>query len=161
MPVYHFTIHAYRSWRPDHPRGYTQRGKGYRAPDIEAAHEYEDRAKQAPAQFGLEVQRLLIRIAHDFCARRKMRLHAVGNEDGHVHYVLSWRGYSDWHEVMRRLKNVLSSVLNQQLNTPGKRWFVRGGSRKRVSNVKHLEHLKRKYLPSHPGLCWSEEMPLP
>ena len=37
MPVYHITLHAYRSWSPDHPRGYTRRGKGYQKPDPEQA----------------------------------------------------------------------------------------------------------------------------
>ena len=161
MPVYHFTTHAYRNWRPDHPRGYTRRGAGYQACDIEEAHHYDDRAKQERAAFDRDVQRILIRVAHDFCRRRKMRLHAVGSEEGHVHYVISWHGFADWHEVLRRLKNVLSTVLNDHFRTPGKRWFVRGASRKRVSNLAHLDHLKRKYLPDHPGLFWSEEMPLP
>src|SRR3954469_18426954 len=112
MPVYHLTLHSYRSWRPDHPRGYTKRGKGYQPPDPEAARRYDKRAKQDAAKFEREVQALLIRFAHDFCARRKYRLHGVGNEEGHVHLALSWRGFSDWHEVMRRLKNVLSLNLN-------------------------------------------------
>jgi REP element-mobilizing transposase RayT len=161
MPVYHFTLHAYRSWRPDHPRGYTQRGKGYQPPDPDAAARYDERAAQPPAAFDLEVQRVLIRFAHDFCARRNYRLHAVGNEIGHAHFILSWPGFSDWHEVMRRLKNALSTCLNKHFNTPGRKWFVRGGSRKRVSALSHLSHLQTKYLPSHPGLCWCEGSALP
>jgi hypothetical protein len=70
VPVYHFTLHAYRSWSPDHPRGYTQRGKGYQPPDAEQAEKYDQRAKQPVATFDPEVQKLLIRIAHDFCKRR-------------------------------------------------------------------------------------------
>ena len=30
MAVYHFTIHAYRSWRPDNPRGYVHHTAFYR-----------------------------------------------------------------------------------------------------------------------------------
>ena len=161
MAVYHFTVHAYRNWRPDHPRGYTRRGRGYQRCDPEQADAYDDRAKQPPATFAPDVQVMLVRAAHEFCRRRRMRLHAVGNEEGHVHYVLSWRGYADWHEVMRRLKNVLATVLNAHFGTPGKRWFVRGGSRKRVADRAHLDHLKTRYLPDHPGLFWCEEMPLP
>ena len=161
MPVYHFTVHAYRSWSPGHPRGYTRRGRGYQPSDDERAHEYNDRAKQDPAKFASDVQTILIRVAHEFCDRRKWRLHAVGNEEGHVHYVLSWPGYADWHEVVRRLKNVLSTELNRTFGTPGNRWFVRGASRKRVGDRAHLLHLKTSYLPNHPGLFWSEEMRLP
>jgi REP element-mobilizing transposase RayT len=161
MPVYHFTLHAYRSWRPDHPRGYTKRGKGYQAPSAEEAEKHDERAAQPPAEFDLETQRLLIRFAHDFCERRKYRLHAVGNEIGHSHYVLSWHGFSDWHEVMRRLKNVLTMSLNKQFRTPRRKWFVRGGSRKRVTSPTHLKHLQTRYLPNHPGLCWCDGSPLP
>src|SRR2546430_15039059 len=107
MPVYHFTLHAYRSWRPDHPRGYTRRGKGYQPPDPEQARNYDERAKQDPAKFVREGQILLIRFSHDFCQRRKFRLHGVANEEGQVHFALSWRRFSDWHEAMRRLKNTL------------------------------------------------------
>jgi hypothetical protein len=161
MPVYHFTLHAYRSWRPDHPRGYTRRGKGYQKPDPEQARKYDERARQDPAKFVHEVQILLIRFAHEFCQRRKFRLHGAGNEAGHVHYALSVQGYCDWHEVMRRLKNVLSLILNRHFNTPGKRWFVRGGSRKRVLDLTHLNRLLLKYFPDHPGPFWREGMPLP
>ena len=58
--VVHFTLHAYRNWRPDHPRGYTKRNSGYLPPDPEEARNYDERAKQDPAQFDLEVQKCLI-----------------------------------------------------------------------------------------------------
>jgi len=159
--VIHYTFHAYRNWRPDHKRGYTKRKKGYQPPDPEQARKYDERAKQEPATFDHETQKLLIRIAHDFCSRRKMRLHAVGNEEGHVHYVISWAGFSDPHEVERRLKNILSTELNRHYKTPGRRWFVRGGSLKRVSNSAHLDRLLGKYLPDHPGIFWKEKLALP
>jgi hypothetical protein len=137
------------------------RGKGYQPPDADAAEQYDERAAQPPAEFDLETQRLLVRFAHDFCARRKYRLHAVGNEIGHAHFIRSWHGFSDWHEVMRRLKNTLSTCLNKHFQTPGRKWFVRGGSRKRVSHQSHLTRLLNKYLPDHPGLFWCEGSPLP
>ena len=161
MPCYHFTIHAYRSWSPSHPRGYTERGNGYQPSSPETAADYDDRAKQLPAIFTREVQRLLVHIAHEFCQRRKYRLHAVGNEDRHVHYALSWSGFSDWHEIARRLKNILGIELNKHFSTPSKRWFVRGASRKRVTDQKHLNHLINTYLPDHPGIFWKEGMRLP
>jgi hypothetical protein len=70
MAVYHFTLHAYRSWRPDHPRGYTKRGKGYQPPDPEQAKKYDERAKQDPVKFVLEAQRVIIRVSHEFCTER-------------------------------------------------------------------------------------------
>ena len=161
MPVYHFTLHAYRSWRADHPRGYTKRGKGYQPPDPDEAKRRDERAKQDPAKFEEEVQIQIIRITHDFCRRRKMRFHGAGNEEGHTHLVLSWRSYMAWHEVMRRLKNVLATELNKHFNTPGKQWFVRGGSRKRVRDEKHLDRLLDKYFPDHPGVYWREGVVIP
>ncbi len=161
MPVYHFTLHAYRNWRPDHPRGYTKRGKGYQPPDPEEAKKYDERAQQEPAEFSRVVQALIIRFTHDFCARRRFRFHGAANEPGHIHLVLSWRGYSAWNEVLRRMKNLLTTKLNQYFNTPAQRWFVRGGSRKRVGNSGHLAYLLNTYLPDHRGVCWRDGLPLP
>lgn len=110
--------------------------------------------------FTREVQCIIIRTTAEFCARRKYRFHGSGNDDSHTHLLLSWRGYSSWHEVMRRLKNVLSLQLNRELNIK-RQWFVRGGSRKRVRDDKHLDHLLDKYFPDHPGLFWCEGAALP
>jgi len=160
MPVYHFTLHAYRSWRPDHPRGYTRRGKGYQPPDPQAAEEYDARASNEPAIFTLEVQRLIVRITHDFCTRRKFRFHGSGNDPSHTHLVINWRSYSSWEEILRRLKNILALELNRAFNCKQK-WFVRKGSRKRVKDNAHLKHLLDKYFPDHPGIFWRDGMALP
>jgi hypothetical protein len=159
MPVYHFTLHAYRSWRPDHKRGYTQRKKGYLPPDPEQARKYDERAREGPVVFTRDVQRVIIRTTADFCARRKFRFHGSGNDESHSHLLISWRGYSHWNEVMRRLKNILSLELNKCFNCK-RQWFVRGGSRKRVSKVAHLNHLLDRYFPDHPGLFWREGQPI-
>lgn len=161
MPVYHFTIHAYRSWRPDHARGYVRKGKGYLALDPKMAQAYDEAARQSPSNFATQVQSLMIHIAQEFCTRSRFRLHAIGNEFNHVHFVLSWRGFLPWYEVMRRLKGNLSATLNKRLNCSGRRWFVRGGSRKRVTSARHLEHLVTEYLPNHSGVFWREGQPLP
>jgi hypothetical protein len=99
----------------------------YLPPDPEEAQKYDERAKQDPAQFTRDVQKILIRTAYDFCHRRKFRLHGAGNELGHAHFAVSWRGYSDADQVMRRLKNILSTTLNKTFNTPGKRGSCEGG----------------------------------
>jgi hypothetical protein len=77
------------------------------------------------------------------------------------HIVTSWREYSDPAEFLRRLKNVLATELNKFFETPGKRWFVRVGSKKPVNYRKHLDYLLDEYLPDHPGVFWKEGMPLP
>jgi hypothetical protein len=66
MPVYHFTFHAYRNWRPDHPRGYVRKKKGVLPPDPEQARKYDERAKGEPVIFDEAIQRILIRGAKIF-----------------------------------------------------------------------------------------------
>jgi hypothetical protein len=159
--IYHFTIHAHGDWRPDHPRGYTKRGKGYQPPDPEEAQKRDERATQEPVEFSRDVQALLIHTTHDFCVTRRFRLLGMGNEKGHTHIVISWNTFCAWEEVLRRLKNVLTTALNRHFNTPGQHWFVRGGSRKRVERSGHLIYLLDTYLPDHGGIFWREGMPLP
>src|SRR5205807_157183 len=51
VPVYHFTFHAYRNWRPDHPRGYIPKGQGVQPADEEMAEQYDRNASQEPVKF--------------------------------------------------------------------------------------------------------------
>jgi hypothetical protein len=67
VAVYHFTIHAYRNWRPDHRRGYTKKGKGYLPPDPNAAREYDERAEQPAVVFTDEIQKQILLFADDIC----------------------------------------------------------------------------------------------
>jgi len=161
MAVYHFTLHAYRSWSPSHPRGYTQRGKGYQPPDPKKAEEYDDCAKFPKVHFDQMVQEILILGAYDICQRRGWRLHAVGTDPSHVHVIVSWRGFRPWHDVMDKLKNILSLLLGRATGKAGHRWFVANGSRKRVMNRDHLNYLVTQYLPDHPGVFWREGKLLP
>ena len=62
---------------------------------------------------------------------------------------------------MQKLKNLLSLFLGRATNRPGQRWFVRGGSRKRVKDRDHLDHLLDTYLPDHRGVFWREGQPIP
>jgi hypothetical protein len=55
--------------------------------------------------------------------------------------VVSWKIYLPWREVMEKLKNVLSLLLGRAVEQKGRRWFVTGGSRKRVENTEHLNYL--------------------
>src|SRR3982751_754116 len=91
MPVYHFPLHAYRSWRPDHPRGYTRKGKGYQPPSEEMADQYDRNAKQDPVQFTDEIQKEILLLAHSICDEEGWKLEAAGFELGHTHPVVSWR----------------------------------------------------------------------
>ena len=154
MAVYHFTIHAYRSWRPDHRRGYVHHTDGLLPPDPLMATWHDAHAKFQPVPFDDEIQRILISGSHDICTRRSWRLHACGMDPTHLHLMVSWRPFTSCADVLNKLKNVLSWQLGQQVGPVGRRWFVRGGSMRRVANIGHFTYLVRRYFPDHPGLFW-------
>jgi len=161
MSVYLFTYHAYRSWKADNPRGFVQPGKRIQPPNPALARAYDDDSKQPPVLFDEPHQRVLLWIAYDVCRRRNWRLHGVAAEPTHVHFLVSWRDGLEWNEVSKRLKNLGSTMLGRKLGPPGRRWFSRGGSRKRVQDQSHFEYLTTCYLPKHGGLCWREGDPPP
>jgi len=156
MPVYLFTFHGYRTWRPDNPRGYVRGVPGVLAPDPGMARLYDSQAVQQPVHFGPSHQKVLLWILHGACQRRKWRLHFVATENTHIHILVSWREFTPWQEVGNRLKNLMSLMLGRKLASPGRTWFSRKGSRKRVENQRHFDYLVKRYLPSHRGLHWRE-----
>ena len=99
------------------------------------------------------------------CACRKSsvnwRLHFAATEQTHVHYLISWPDQQSWQAVSNRLKNVASLMLGRKTNSPGRDWFVRHGSRKRVRDRQHFDYLINTYLPRHRGLCWRDGDPAP
>jgi hypothetical protein len=107
------------------------------------------------------MQGLMIRAAIESCRRQGWRLHGSGSDVTHMHFVLSWPEFQDCDEVIRRLKNGLSYVLGRDVGPRGRKWFVRGGSKKRVKDKAHFDHLLETYFPDHPGVYWREGMPLP
>src|SRR3954452_16771961 len=144
MAVYHFTLHAYRSWRPDHPRGFTVKGIGYQPPDPVAADVYDENAKQDPVVFDDRTQREILVLAHQICEEEGWRLELAVFDETHTHLVLSWTGFVPWEEVDRRLKNLLVLKLNRLHGTPGKRWFVRRHSAPRqVNDREPFDRLKK------------------
>lgn len=161
MPVYLFTYHAYRSWMPDHPRGFVLEGRGIQKPNRALAHAYAKAASQPPILFRKPQQEVLLWIVFDACRRRGWRLHIAACEPTHMHCLISWRGEDDWRDVSTRLKNLASTMLGRVLGEKGRNWFTRGSSRKRVRDREHFDHLMRTYLPSHRGLCWREGDPPP
>ena len=162
MPVHHFTFHAYRDWRPDNPKGYLRKHRGYHAPDSDMAAKYDEAAKQPAVQFDRSIQVEILVLSHQICAEEGWRLEGAGFDEGHVHLVVSWEGDAAWEEVDRRLKNLLVLKLNREHGAPGKRWFGRRhGFPKRVRDREHLRHLMEEYLPGHPGVFWRRGMPLP
>lgn len=162
MPVYHFTFHAYRSWRPDHPRGYTKKGVGYLPPDKQAAERYDQNAKQDAVLFDKKTQMQILSLSIQICEEEGWKLEAAAFDPTHVHEIVSWRKFFPWQEVDRRLKNLLVLKLNRKHNTPGKRWFARRhGAPRRVRNIDHFNHLVDVYFPDHRGVFWKQGMEIP
>ncbi|TWU00165.1 hypothetical protein Pla108_11100 [Botrimarina colliarenosi] len=158
MPVFLITIHAYRSWNADHPRGYVRHGKGILPPNAEQAKAYDERAADLPALFGDAEQAAIASISADACLRRIWRLHAIAVEPTHAHLLVSWRDDTRSSVVGGKIKNLISRELNLGLATKRK-WLSRGASRKRVKDQRHFDHLLETYLPKHRGLFWKEGLP--
>jgi hypothetical protein len=123
---------------------------------------YDDRANQPPATFDEQtIQEILILGCYDVCKRRGWRLHGVGTDPLHFHWVVSWNEFLPCTKsgASRKTSSVFCST-----GSPGKRGAdgsSRDGSRKRVIDDAHLKHLLTRYLPDHRGLFWCEGMPLP
>jgi len=156
MPCYLFTLHAYRSWNADHPRGFVREQGKIEPPNAKLARFYDRNAEQPPVTFGPFHQRVMIWITHDASIRRDWRLHAVATESTHIHMLVSWRSDEPWRDVRKRLKVLCSLMLGRKLGQNGRKWFVRKGSRKRVRDRTHFDHLISRYLPKHHGLRWTE-----
>ena len=163
MAVYHFTLHAYRSWRADHPRGYTVFGEGYRPANEVAARCNDERASQKPATFSHDVQVVMLQLTHDICVVEHWRLEAVAFDPTHAHVLLSWKNFQSWEEVQRRLKNLLSLKLNQHFRSTGRKWFSRRhGAPRGVRDRAHYDQLVDRYFPSHRrGIGWRRGDVLP
>jgi REP element-mobilizing transposase RayT len=159
MPVYHFTLHAYRSWTPAHRRGYVRRGKGILPTDMEMARVYAGAAKHPPVIFTTRIQKMLIDVSLTECAAQHWRLHAVATDKTHIHLLISWKTSVPWNDVVKRLKNILSYRIGREQTLTGRRWFVRGQSRRRVIDRAHFEYLVQKYFPDHNGVGWTEPTP--
>jgi hypothetical protein len=84
MPVYHFTLHAYRSWSPDNPRGFLQKNrKGIQPPNRALAHAYNNAANFDPILFTPDRQHLLLWGTYDVCSNRDWRLHSFASDHAH------------------------------------------------------------------------------
>jgi hypothetical protein len=89
VPVYLFSYHAYRSWMPDNPRGYTKRGMGYQPSDEDIAEQYRINAKSDGILFDETLQRALLEEGLTACEFQGLRLHGAATEPSHAHYLVS------------------------------------------------------------------------
>jgi REP element-mobilizing transposase RayT len=139
---------------PDHPRGYTQRKKGYLPTDPEMARNYERRANDDPSEFDDETSTSLVQELIESCPKIKARLHAGATEITHIHALVSWKHDRSWMSMRASLKTSLTKALKRLQNGTA---LSRGGSRKRVEDRDHFDHLMKKYLSDHSGVAWYED----
>ena len=164
MPVYLITAHSYRSWNADNPRGYVQRGRGIQPPDPEKAQRFDQLARQERVRFYLDLHPTIIDGCRDICHRRGWRLHQVVVVSSHVHALVSWRDRATtWHVARDTIKRLLGWMLAKHTSLTGRKWFSRGGSRKRVRDRDHFNYLMTDYLPKHAmgrrgGSGWREDI---
>jgi len=155
MPVSILTLHAYRSWMPDHPRGYVKRGEVL-PPSEDAAARYRQNATQDRVRFTPDILLVLHSGALDIAQRRGWRIHAVFGETTHLHLVVSWQDETSPQEMRRVFANLLSKFLGEHAGVRGKRWFARRPSCKPVRDRTHLAHLVGEYREQHRALRWRE-----
>lgn len=150
MAVYLFTFHAYRSWMPDHRRGFVQRGKGILKSNTEIAASYERRAKFDRVRFNDNDCRLLLDEALVVCnaPSREWRLHIGVSVFNHLHLLVSWENFVDVKRAKAVFHRALTVVL-RDVYGEDRAWLARGGSQKRIVTRQHFGRLLCTYLPSH------------
>lgn len=156
--TYHFTFHAYRSWRADDPRGYVRKGKGIQPPDEQMAEWYDRDASCDAVRFDRTAQQAIVDEIGSLCQRKDWRLRYACATPTHVHVLVSWDGYVPWNDVRVAMKRRMGRALSLALDGKGP-WLSRGqDSRRQVMDAKHLEHLVEAYLPKreHRGVHWCE-----
>ncbi|MEM9915352.1 MAG: hypothetical protein AAF911_10345 [Planctomycetota bacterium] len=177
MPVYLFTYHTYRSWMPDHPRGYTKRKRGVLPSDPVMARRYAGRAKFERVLWDEADREVALRAVARVCEhpdREDWRLHEAVAVFNHLHVVVSWEGkdaassLGEEARVADTAARGASKVLHRAITVDvrdsrgweaGRAVLSRGGDRKRVRDKRHLKYLVEVYLPRHKrygGVLWSE-----
>jgi REP element-mobilizing transposase RayT len=152
MPCYLFTWHAYGTWMPDRPQGYVK-SKQILAPNAIEAAKYRARQNEPSASFDSDVQEIMIDELGVTAEHRRFRLHSVATDPTHLHALMSWSDERSVKELRRGIRESITRRLNKHQR---RTWFVHRGSRKRVSDREHFDHLMKTYLPKHRGWKWDE-----
>lgn len=150
MPVFLITLHAYRSWNADNPKGYVRRdGQGIHRRNDAVAIARDAVATQPAAVFERAKHGLILEAAREVATRRGWKLHAAAITPTHIHLLLSWSGYLDADIAAAKFKSIIGITLSKHAGVTGKRWFSRGQSAKRVKDRAHFDYLVTSYLPNH------------
>ncbi|MEX2171280.1 MAG: hypothetical protein WD851_18310 [Pirellulales bacterium] len=154
MPCYLFSYHTYRSWMPDRPQGYVQRGNGILPCDPRMADLYCEAATYDEALLNEEHQIIIVERLRGAVNHIGCRLHFVATEPTHIHMLVSWRDERPWQLKRTSLKRSITIELKARFDD--RPWLSNGSSRKRVKDQQHFDYLVTKYLPDHSGWKWCE-----
>jgi hypothetical protein len=148
MPAILITVHAYRSWSEDNPRGYVQRGRrGIQPPSRKLATHRAAVATHPPVQFDCEQMVVAIDAAHEVCIALEQSPLAASCTATHLHVLVD--AACDPDMLCTRIKSIAGYKLSQWLGTKGNRWFSRGSDITAVKDAAHLQYLLETYLPRH------------
>lgn len=177
MPVYLITVHTYRSWGEDNPRGYVQRGEhGVKAPSVKLATARQALAKDPPVCLEPDQQQLVLEALYEVCQNRDAIPYAASCTPTHWHLLAGWMttaphvnaGLEPTHtlgpaltcgaqdqaaaeakQLATSLKRVIGMKLSKHKEAIGAKWFSRGWDLTRIEEDKHFDHLIEAYLPKH------------
>ena len=154
MPVFLFTFHGYRTWMPDHPRGYNRKNEGTFAPDPEMNEHYERRAHFDEVRFDAERQKVVVDAYVEVASNLDLRLYYAVCVDTHAHPLVGWRDDREWTYIHDRLKSIIALKLGEAERVKGRRWLTARRIGEQVSESEHFAHLMTVYLPDHRGYTY-------
>ena len=157
MPVYHFTFHAFGTWLPDRPVGYTPHGEGWKPPSSDSAIQYRRNMQQQAVCFDATAQQYLIDEAVRAQSFQRVQMYAVATDSTHVHLVVAWTDDREPLAIRSQLKSSLTRALNRGFEK--RRWFVSKAGSTPVEDEEHLHHLVHDYLPKHERYWYFRSIP--
>ena len=128
MAVYLFTFHAYRSWLPNHRRGYVRRHQGILPTDATMSDIYVRRARFDAVRFTPAMAQVIIERAQQACTQYDWRCHCITVVWSHVHVLMSWRGFRAFESVRAMLRRELTRSLRVSFSRNADQPFFSRGS---------------------------------
>ncbi|HEX4054890.1 MAG TPA: hypothetical protein VHX86_11550 [Tepidisphaeraceae bacterium] len=166
MPVFLFTIHAYRSWSEDHPKGFVQRDEGLQKSNRRLAQWRMQHAKNSPARVEGIAQEAILGVVENIATERAVRLHGAAVTPTHFHVLVSFRspactcGVAKFcrpacparrfvETVIVRMKRKVGQTVAKLNGTCDRPWLSRGWDSTRVRDRPHFDYLLKTYFPKH------------
>jgi len=158
MPVYHFVMHSYGTWQPDHKAGWYQHGVRRKlAPSKGIARHRREVQRWPTVHFSVDEQSQILILVRDIGEKRNWRCHAVAINPTHMHMIVSWRSAHTAAVVRHTYKRLLGLRMARLRKQPGRQWFSEGGRPSRIKDHDHLSRLLDFYLPKQGGTLWREK----